>query len=386
MQTNNFSHFANIQNRKQMRLWLPIVAAVLLFLGFFIPYLSRTTFLLDSTEEIYWFRFFLIAIAPPALMALWYIAKTQVVNTKLNLAILMGVSILVAGLHAIMLTQSHTLAPISIILLSLLVKVMILPMWAVGSLYGVSVITGILVIMLLDGYRVLTPHLFASVSFTLIWLLYLGQDHFVTRKRRFEHNQEQWKAHQQITLQLLELEAQKKKLQALAITDGLTGVYNRGYFDVELEKEIKRLARNPTPLTLVLVDIDHFKQVNDTLGHTIGDDFLQRVAVELKRIFRRSTDSVCRYGGEEFAIILPNTDAKGVEVLVEKLREALKLANLPHPNGRALTVSIGVTITQNADFSSSTLINSADDALYAVKKQGRNNYQITHLEHKTTTT
>ncbi|GAM73142.1 diguanylate cyclase [Vibrio ishigakensis] len=160
-------------------------------------------------------------------------------------------------------------------------------------------------------------------------------------------------------------------------------MYNRGYFDVELEKEIKRLARNSAPLTLVLVDIDHFKQVNDTLGHTVGDDFLQRVAVELKRIFRRSTDSVCRYGGEEFAIILPNTDAKGVEVLVEKLREALKLANLPHPNGRALTVSIGAAITQNADFSSSTLINSADDALYAVKKQGRNNYQIIHLEHKT---
>lgn len=106
-------------------------------------------------------------------MGLWYIAKTQVVNTKLNLALLMGVSILVAGLHAIMLTQSHTLAPISIILLSLLVKVMILPMWAVGSLYGVSVVTGILVVMLLDGDRVLTPHLFASVSFTLIWLLYL---------------------------------------------------------------------------------------------------------------------------------------------------------------------------------------------------------------------
>lgn len=295
----------------------------------------------------------------------------------------MGVAILVAGLHAIMLTQSHTLAPISIILLSLLVKVMILPSWAVLAIYGASVISGILVIMLLDGYRVLTPHLFASVAITIVWLLYLGRDHFITRKRRFEHTHEQWKAHQQITLQLLELEAQKKKLQALAVTDGLTGVYNRGYFDSELDKELKRLARNTSPLTLVLVDIDHFKQVNDTLGHTVGDDFLQRVSEELKHVFKRATDSVCRYGGEEFAVILPNTDQAGAELLVKRLRHAVQQANLPHPNGKPLTVSIGVAITRSAEFTASSLIDRADQALYRVKEQGRDSYQIDHLEHKT---
>lgn len=383
MQTNNFSTFANQQNRKQMQIWLPIVASVLVLLGFIIPYLSRTTFLLDSTEEIFWFRFFLIVFAPITLMLLWWVGRTRPINTVVNLGILMGVAILVAGLHAIMLTQSHTLAPISIILLSLLVKVMILPSWAVLAIYGASVISGILVIMLLDGYRVLTPHLFASVAITIVWLLYLGKDHFITRKRRFEHTHEQWKAHQQITLQLLELEAQKKKLQALAVTDGLTGVYNRGYFDSELDKELKRLARNASPLTLVLVDIDHFKQVNDTLGHTVGDDFLQRVSEELKHVFKRATDSVCRYGGEEFAVILPNTDQTGAELLVKRLRHAVQQANLPHPNGKPLTVSIGVAITRSAEFTASSLIDRADQALYRVKEQGRDSYQIDHLEHKT---
>ncbi|GAM69008.1 diguanylate cyclase [Vibrio sp. JCM 19236] len=386
MQTNNFSHFVVEHNRKQLLFWLPIVSGLLFLTGLILPYVNKTTYLLDSSSEIISFQVYLSAIAPLLCLGIWRKAKTASLTSAVNLRILILVAILVAGLHAILLTHSHSLAPFSIIIMSLLVRVMILRPISVISIFGSSLLAGVVVILLLDGNRVLNIHLFMSVVITLFWLLYLGNDHYISRRKRYYHKQQEWKAHQQITLQLLELESQKKKLQTLAITDGLTNVYNRGYFDAELERELKRLARTPQPLALVIVDIDHFKQVNDTLGHTTGDEFLQRVAIELKRVFRRSTDSVCRYGGEEFAIILPNTDATGVEILVEKLRETLRLANLPHPNSGALTASIGVAITQSAEFSSSTLINSADDALYAVKKQGRNNYQITHLEHKTTTT
>ncbi len=166
-----------------------------------------------------------------------------------------------------------------------------------------------------------------------------------------------------------------EKLKAVAERDGLTGVFNRAYFDGALKDEWERSTRSRGPLSLLVVDIDHFKGVNDRYGHQEGDRYLKTVADVLQRGARRPTDVVARYGGEEFAIILPATDATGGQVLAEVLRVAVAALGLPnesHPQGH-VTVSVGVaTLNSGESFPAAELLKRADMALYRAKAAGRN--------------
>ena len=170
----------------------------------------------------------------------------------------------------------------------------------------------------------------------------------------------------------LRLEA---RLQRLSQQDGLTGLHNRRYFDQQLQAEWRRLRRLGTPLSLLLVDIDHFKAYNDTLGHLAGDDALRRVGQLLNDCLQREGDVACRYGGEEFAIILANTGLQGARHLAERIHQRLAALDLPHPGsplGR-LTLSIGI-ITSNPEQQASPqqLVAQCDQALYQAKHGGRN--------------
>jgi diguanylate cyclase (GGDEF)-like protein/PAS domain S-box-containing protein len=172
--------------------------------------------------------------------------------------------------------------------------------------------------------------------------------------------------------QLLEyqsnLEAANDKLRALAVTDALTGVKNRGAFDARLAEEFDRAARHGSPLSVVLLDVDHFKPFNDTFGHPAGDDVLRAVAAVLRRT-ARATDLVARYGGEEFVLILPETDRAGALTVAERCRRAVagEAWDL-----RAVTVSVGVSTMTPETADVAALVNEADVALYRSKQAGRN--------------
>jgi diguanylate cyclase (GGDEF)-like protein len=172
-----------------------------------------------------------------------------------------------------------------------------------------------------------------------------------------------------------QLQAANQKLQQLAILDGLTGVANRRYFDLVLNKEWQRLTREQQPLSLILCDIDYFKAYNDTYGHQAGDLCLQKVARVLQNATKRPADLVARYGGEEFAVILPNTNSYGALFIAQKISESLAHKKLKHRQSQVskyVTFSMGV-ITQipNAQNTVKNLIEMADQALYQAKKQGR---------------
>jgi diguanylate cyclase (GGDEF)-like protein/PAS domain S-box-containing protein len=167
------------------------------------------------------------------------------------------------------------------------------------------------------------------------------------------------------------------ELAALAILDGLTGLANRRRFDERLQEEWARACREGTSLSLLMVDVDHFKKFNDQYGHQAGDACLQALAQVLATEARRPADLAVRYGGEEFAMLLPNTDAAGCKVVGEKIRQGLWQLSIPHalniPSQR-VTVSLGGTaIRLHADgpTESSSLVQTADRALYAAKKGGR---------------
>jgi len=165
-----------------------------------------------------------------------------------------------------------------------------------------------------------------------------------------------------------QLKALNQKLQSLAITDGLTGLHNHRAFQDYLEEQFQVAMRNKQPLALILMDVDHFKQYNDTYGHQAGDEVLRQVAQILSAHVREG-DFVARYGGEEFVIVLPRTDLESAVAVAERLREAVQSAEW---RLRPVTGSFGVACIRPDMETRQELIEAADQALYQAKKNGRN--------------
>ncbi|PTL81824.1 diguanylate cyclase [Vitiosangium sp. GDMCC 1.1324] len=170
-----------------------------------------------------------------------------------------------------------------------------------------------------------------------------------------------------------QLRSSRDRAMLVAVTDPLTGLYNRAYFHEALGVEFRRAQRYKHPMTLVLLDLDHFKQVNDNLGHSAGDEALREVSKRLRQT-ARSTDVVARHGGEEFAMILPETDLEQGLIAAERFRAAVDGALVTGARGgsRALTMSAGVGCFPAHTSSISELIELTDAALYTAKRQGRN--------------
>ncbi len=162
-------------------------------------------------------------------------------------------------------------------------------------------------------------------------------------------------------------------LEQLGMTDGLTGVYNRRFFDENLVHELKRGERTRGSVALLMLDIDHFKKYNDRFGHQAGDEALRRVAQALAREIR-SIDVVARYGGEEFVVILPGGDGRTALAVAERVRSAVESAGIDTggTRGGSLTVSVGVGVYPEAAHDAPGLVAAADSALYVAKSAGRN--------------
>lgn len=171
------------------------------------------------------------------------------------------------------------------------------------------------------------------------------------------------------------LRAHADRMSDLVHIDALTGIGNRRYFDESIAAEMRAASRAGAPLGLVMLDIDRFKQFNDLFGHPAGDRCLQAVADVLKAVCRRPRDLVARYGGEELAVILPDTDEAGAIQVARDILQKLRDLQLPHPDnlGRTVvTMSAGVYVVQpQSDDSVESVIQRADQALYAAKSDGR---------------
>jgi diguanylate cyclase (GGDEF)-like protein len=164
--------------------------------------------------------------------------------------------------------------------------------------------------------------------------------------------------------------------ESLARVDALTGLSNRRQLDTDLELEIERAARHGRPLAFLMIDVDHFKEVNDTLGHALGDGALQGLAAVLRE-HMRAGDTAYRYGGEEFAILARETDAEGGWALGERLRAAIEQRYAARAmNDVPITVSIGVASDITGDDTAAEVMVAADSALYDAKHGGRNQVRV----------
>jgi len=173
-----------------------------------------------------------------------------------------------------------------------------------------------------------------------------------------------------------------QELQTLSITDGLTGVYNRMYFDRQFIIEWQRSRREQECISILLLDIDHFKKLNDVYGHSAGDEALKQISQLLLKTFKRGLDFVCRYGGEEFVILLTNTNRHQAFEMAQELRLEVELHPIYYREQRlSITASIGVYgLVPGPEHSSLDLLNAADQALYRAKRNGRNQVQLPQNE------
>jgi diguanylate cyclase (GGDEF)-like protein len=173
----------------------------------------------------------------------------------------------------------------------------------------------------------------------------------------------------------LTLKFQSDLLRNLVFLDGLSGVHNRRYFDQQLSVEWGRASRNDTPLSVIMVDVDHFKLFNDRYGHQAGDDCLRQIAPALKSGLRRPADLVARYGGEEFACILPDTGFEEALVIAQAMERTVRAQKIPHALSQfdgVVTASLGLaTRAEQAGGDAVALVGLADSQLYLAKQNGR---------------
>ena len=178
----------------------------------------------------------------------------------------------------------------------------------------------------------------------------------------------------------MKLEELNMQLLKLANLDGLTGLANRRHFDERFADEWLRAMRNRRPLTLIMFDVDWFKQYNDKFGHLEGDECLKKIADSTQKVVCRPSDTVARYGGEEFIVLLPETDSSGAKLVAEKIRVEIENLHLPNPDSTVIpyiTISLGVTtVVPEVKADPNIYIKLVDEALYRAKDAGRNRISI----------
>lgn len=199
-------------------------------------------------------------------------------------------------------------------------------------------------------------------------------------KSEMDRRKEREKELMEVTRRLEEV---VRSLQLISTMDALTGIANRRLFDESISKEWRRCLRDETPLSLVMVDLDHFKAYNDHYGHVAGDDALKLVAEAISASVKRPGDLVARYGGEEFCAVLPGTHAAGASFVAELMRNNVIKLDLEHadsPVAEHITISCGVaTMVPKRELRTSFLVAAADEALYEAKRKGRNQTEINPL-------
>lgn len=207
---------------------------------------------------------------------------------------------------------------------------------------------------------------------------YFGITRDITERKRVQN--ELVLANALLQEKLQQIQDLESQLREQAVRDGLTGLYNRRHFDETLNREIARADRTKQPLSVIMIDIDYFKSVNDTYGHPAGDEVLRNLARMLLRD-TRGQDVVCRYGGEEFVALLPGSRIETAAARAEQWRTAFAAATIPFETGQAVncTISLGVAVfPDNAD-TGAELLQRADLALYRAKQGGRNRVVVSEM-------
>jgi len=269
---------------------------------------------------------------------------------------------------------------LAVIYMMAVIAIAIIPLYEPLTLLSLYLPVHMLFLLLLPFFEGSGEMLFSnyinSTSFVVMaWVIsfmrYKSQiEYFVSKNEVHKKNIELGRINR-------ELARANERLELMSQTDNLTGISNRLIFDTTLTKEWSRCKRQFLPLSLVMIDIDYFKEFNDHYGHQAGDECIKKVAHLMALSAKRSSDMACRYGGDEFALILPQTDEIGAVGVAEQLRNRVEKLEIPHqfsPVSDYVTISLSVcTVVPSDKLTLHQFIENADKALYEAKKRNRNN-------------
>jgi diguanylate cyclase (GGDEF)-like protein len=292
----------------------------------------------------------------------------QYLKTGFAVFILAGAAVL-AGL-----SQSIHLGLITYLLVVFIIGAFLrlnLPKCLIVLMSGWVTLVVMIWIFMADQYIFLAS--LANGSLATVLALYLSRLTYANRVRHWLDGRIIERHEKELTRINDRLSEANQMLTRLSYLDALTGIPNRRYFDEFFQREWRRAARDKKSLAVIMADIDHFKQYNDSYGHQEGDQCLIQVSQALSRAVLRPGDLVARFGGEEFAAVLPGTNMDDAHLIAERMRAAVAARGLPHPSSPSVTVSLGVSaLVPKAGVEPETLIERADQALYQAKEQGRN--------------
>lgn len=254
---------------------------------------------------------------------------------------------------------------------------------AIG-LYGLGLLLGVAVFGV--EFRSDTSHLVTVMCVLGLSGYLLGIGHFSfqrtlslrhVRENLRESESALQRANETLQARLNDIQQLQAQLQEQAHRDPLTGLYNRRYLESTIERELARCRREGQALTLMMLDVDHFKGINDRHGHAVGDEVLRRMG-QLLQTQARQDDVACRFGGEEFVLLLPSMGAATALERAEQLRQAFEQVEVPSPHGGTVrtTVSVGISTYPEHGQAFDELVQRADQALYAVKHNGRNGVRL----------
>lgn len=251
--------------------------------------------------------------------------------------------------------------------------------WKTGDVRGVLEVIFPIELDLLSANAVIHQTLLLLVSILSLALLgirsvLMGLHHKREEARCLEI--EAKKVNKKLESEIINRKAAQEKLLDICLTDALTEVFNRRKFDQEFDLQWRIGRRNQMPLSVIMLDVDHFKAYNDNYGHQGGDKVLVQIAQQASAQVKRASDLFCRYGGEEFVILLANTNVEGALILAEKVRAAIENLAIAHQyssTASIVTISLGIaSLVPSGEINAAQLIVSADSALYQAKHQGRN--------------
>ena len=374
--SESFSHYVVFVNHTKINLSAWAIALCSVVLGVTIDLWASNRLILTSVLDLEYFSYYLTYCLPSMCLMIVAILRYLQASMRLHFYVLCIIAISLASLHAISLTQSLTVSPVSLLLMTILAKQVILPPVSAAIIVFVYLGFGMLFTHWFQYSVQLGSYYYMCIVIIFLWLMYLGMDGYRACKKEFITDKKLWKQNQKIAFQHMEILSSTARLKEVALKDQLTNLYNRHYFKKQLRTEKSRLRRVDMNLSLLMIDIDHFKQINDNLGHQTGDEYIKSVANTLLALCNRASDVIARYGGEEFIVLLPYTDNKGLLMLANKILKATRALQLPHPTASYLSISIGGVTVNNAQHD---LIEIADRNLYYVKKNGRNNICLTEV-------
>lgn len=364
----DFQHYYADRYRSQMVLGLAVGALAILvsvFEDFLIPAGQR--------DMPLFIRFGLVF---PSVLVLIFLISRPALSRWQQTILMMST---LGGASAFMLMAFFVSSPLGRIYIDTLMLIQIFGLTLLRQQFAYAA-ASVLVIMtgttaallLLDFPGTYSDNLIDLMLIVFAGILCLVANYMMERSARSDYLQQRL-----LELGQQDLEKTNAHLQQLLRSDALTGIANRRHFDAQLDEEFRRAVRSHMPLALLMLDIDSFKQYNDTYGHQAGDETLARVAQALALFARRPGDVAARYGGEEFSLILPGSSEADALVIADEIVAYVFEKNMPHRSARAsdrVTVSIGVAAfaPEQGGLDVAALIAQADQALYFAKSSGRN--------------